>query len=323
MSVTRLFRAVSWLLLLVPLFGCPPETTEDDDDVVDDDDTVDDDDSTGPDPVEIAWVLLPPGTFTMGCVEGRDDVVGTCWSDESPSHEVTLTRSLWMAQTEITQTQWEALMPRNPSWFGPNGNEGDCGGGCPVDNVNWYEALAFANAVSAAEGLAECFVLTDCTDEPGHCMVCDSVTVNTPSGSVYDCEGYRLPTEAEWEYAARAGEDQVFAGSDLVDDVAWHAGNSGITTHPVGQLQANAWDLYDMSGNVAEWAWDAYSTQYYSSSPGTDPEGPPGGDGRVHRGGGLFTEASGVRVALRSSEVEGYRDGGIGFRLVRSSPDPR
>jgi hypothetical protein len=106
---------------------------------------------------DLAFVVVPAGSFTMGCVAGRDDVEGGCFPEESPSHTVTLTHSLWMAETEVTQSQWESLMFNNPSFCGPNGSGNECGMDCPVEYVNWYEAAAFANAMSVAEGLPECY----------------------------------------------------------------------------------------------------------------------------------------------------------------------
>ena len=279
--------------------------------------TGDDDDSTAA--TDLVFVALPSGSFDMGCTAGQS----SCGSDESPAHTVTLTHGFWLSETEVTQGQWETLMSNNPSYFGPNGGGTDCGLDCPVETVNWYEGLALANALSIAEGLPECYSLSGCNaNTPGNDMECSTVGVTSASGSVYDCEGYRLPTEAEWEYSARAGTDLLYSGSDIVGDVAWYSSNSGSSTHPVATKDPNAWGLYDLSGNVWEWTWDRYGSSYYSTgSPWTDPEGPSTGANRVRRGGGWNYTAAFARVAYRyNGGPPGSRYVNIGLRLARTIP---
>jgi formylglycine-generating enzyme required for sulfatase activity len=141
-------------------------------------------------------------------------------------------------------------------------------------------------------------------------------TVN--GGNVYACAGYRLPTEAEWEYAARGGESYTYSGSETVGDVAWTSENSGSTTHPVAGKAANAFDLYDMSGNVWEWTHDWYAV--YASDAAVDPVGATSGSYRVARGGSWRYDPSGARVAIRYDDVPSNRSSELGFRLARSVP---
>ena len=284
---------------------------------------VDGDDGDFPVP-GMDFVLLDPGSFVMGCVPGRDDVDVDCQDSARPPHEVILTHHLWVAETETTQEQWETLGQTfgwtNPSYFGPNGAGDACGMDCPVEQVNWYEALEFANAMSDEEGLADCYVLSDCTGSPGAGMACDEVSLNPIYATVYDCEGYRLPTEAEWEYAARAGEQWRWAGSDEPDDVAWHGTVSGSSTHPVGELLANAWGLFDMSGNVVEWTGDWHMEPYDSPSPTVDPAGGLSEGNREARGGRWSVGIGASKVVTRTSAVASFSDWDFGFRLVRSLP---
>ena len=256
------------------------------------------------------------GTFEMGCTAGQS----SCDADESPAHTVTLSRGFWLAETEVTQGQWSEFMGNNPAYFGPVGPGADCGADCPMEWVNWWEALSLANAVSAAEGLPECYVLSGCVGTPGAGLECTGLSMNSPSGYVVGCEGYRLPTEAEWEHAARGGQDLLYSGSDVLDDVGWHAGNSPFTPQPVGSKQPNALGLYDMSGNVWEWTQDRYESTYYSTSPSTDPGGPSPGDPLSIRGGSFDHPEVLSRVSCRSYGGSGARGAPVGFRLARTVP---
>jgi formylglycine-generating enzyme required for sulfatase activity len=190
--------------------------------------------------------------------EGRE-------ADEN-QHRVTITRAYCMKATEVTQGEWQAVMGSNPSAFK------NCGANCPVEQVSWDDAVGYANALSRREGLPECY-----------------------AGSTFTglgCRGYRLPTEAEWEYAARAGTTGATYGK--LNSVAWSYDNAGETTHPVRQKQPNAWGLYDMLGNVWEWTGD-WNDAYPATV--TDPTGPATGSGRVFRGGSYNSYARNARVA--------------------------
>jgi len=242
----------------------------------------------GPPPAPSGFVYIAPGTFMMGSPsseEGRD-------TDET-QHSVTLTRGFYLQTTEVTQGEWQRVMGNNPSYFS------NCGSDCPVEQVSWLDAVGYANALSRADGLSECY------DSSGNVR---------GGGSIYACTGYRLPTEAEWEYAARAGT----TGSryDTLDQVAWHSGNSGLETHGVGELLANAWGLHDMLGNVWEWTHDWYGT--YGSTV-TDPVGASSGSNRVLRGGDRNDSAQNARSASRFSIAPAFRNDAFGFRLARSA----
>ena len=152
-------------------------------------------------------------------------------SDEV-QHRVTLTRAFLLQATEVTQAQYQALMGNNPSKFS---NCSDC----PVEKVSWIDAIAYVNALSKKESLPACY------DSKGEVI---------GGRTVYDCKGYRLPTEAEWEYAARGGAQGARYGN--LDNIAWYDGNSGRKTHPVGKKRPNSFGLYDMLGNVWEWCHD-------------------------------------------------------------------
>jgi formylglycine-generating enzyme required for sulfatase activity len=248
----------------------------------------------------IDFVTVCASAFDMGCTPGQS----SCEADESPVRPTTLTRDYLMSRTEVTQGQFAAVMGYSPSGFT------SCGATCPVENVSWHEAAHFANAVSTAAGLSACY---SCSGSG------ESVTCSAPA-SVYSCAGYRLPTEAEWEGAARCGEDLLYAGSNTIGAVAWYNGNSGSRTRTVGGLASNVCGLYDMSGNIWEWTNDWYSSAAYGGGAATDPAGPASGSDSVIRGGAWAVVSQGARVANRGGVIPGLRGRDIGVRLVRTAP---
>ena len=206
---------------------------------------------------------IPAGTFQMGSPDGTGE------EDEHPQHEVRITRPFYLGVTEVTQAQYEAVMGNNPSWFSATGGgkdkvAGQSTGQHPVENVSWLDAVKFCNKLSEMEGRKPFYEI-------------NGETVRVPD---WKASGYRLPTEAEWEYAC---------GGDPADleEHAWFGGNSGKVTHPVGKKLTNRFGLHDMLGNVWEWCWDAYDKDYYKQSPRDDPTGPDaaGAADRVIRGG--------------------------------------
>jgi formylglycine-generating enzyme required for sulfatase activity len=236
-------------------------------------------------------VNVPKGTFKMGSPTGESGR-----GSNETEHQVTLTANFWMAESEVTQRQYRNLMGGNPSSF-----QGD---DLPVESVSWLEAVAYCNALSVKEQLPPCYQIS-------------GTTVGWADG--VRCTGYRLPTEAEWEYAARSPAPTVYAGSDSVDGVAWYRTNSGSTTHAVRTKAANGRGLYDLSGNVWEWVWDWYQSNY-EALPMTDPLGASTSAYRVICGGSWGVTASDARVARRSYYAPAYRAYDLGFRFVRSNP---
>jgi sulfatase modifying factor 1 len=260
--------------------------------------------STGPamltdDLTGMVFLRIEPSSFEIGCTAGQS----FCDSDQWPVMPVTLTYAHYMGETEVTQAQFEAAMGYNPSRFGGCEN-------CPVEQIRWHEAAALSNALSSAAGLAPCY---PCTGS-GTDLECDA------GADPLSCEGYRLPTEAEWEGAARCGGDTLYAGNDDADAVAWTNDNAGDETHPAGRKSANACGLYDMSGNVSEWVSDWYRDDYYRSSGRSDPSGPASGSYRVIRGGRWIDVPQIAQVAFRNYDVPGHRNDGLGVRLLRIAP---
>jgi surface protein len=198
--------------------------------------------------------------------------------DERPAHKVNIMQAFYIQKTEVTQGQWREVMGTNPSWFST------CGDTCPVEMVSWSEIQTFLYYLNLAH--------------PGR--------------------NYRLPTEAEWEYAARAGTTGDYGGTGVLDQMGWYSGNSGSRIHPVALKQPNHWGLHDMHGNGWEWVNDWYSATYYSVSPTNDPPGPATGSGRVLRGGSWNVLALFTRSAVRASSIPSGRYSDAGFRLVRT-----
>ena len=211
---------------------------------------------------------------------------------------VTLTNDFYLSKTEVTQKQYYLVMGNNPAHFQTE-KLGYRSENNPVEQVSWFDAIKFANALSIKEGLPKCYR--------------DNGEVSGGS-NIYACKGYRLPTEAEWEYAARGGTKGARYGK--LDDIAWYGKNSGKKTHPVGKKTPNAFGLFDMLGNVWEWCHDWYDD--YPNGPQADPTGPRAGRGRVLRG-GSFSFAVYVRAALRHFLVPSFVDDRFGFRLARSA----
>ena len=293
--------------------------------------------------VPSGWVCVPAGEFIMGspgpecpggeCIdprcqrggcpepeEGRD-------ADETQRH-VRITAPFLMKATEVTQGEWRAVaagigLAENPSRFR------SCGDDCPVEQVSWFDAVRWMNAKSRNEGLSPCYHVD-----------CEAERCPDEGAWLEECTGYRFPTEAEWEYAARAGTVGAVYNNDeeyhilglrnapALDPIAWYGGNCGVEydggwdcsgwlerqypdaqtcgTHPVAGKAANPWGLYDMLGNVWEWTWDRWDAEE--------------GVGRVVRGGGWLYYARSVRAAYRDGGGPSYRYAFIGFRLARSSP---
>lgn len=245
--------------------------------------------SSSPVPVMPAdMILVRAGTFVMGSPSteaGRD-------SDES-QYTVTLTRDFWISRTEVTQGEYVSLMGANPARFGA------CGSTCPVESVSWTDAVVYANSRSRSEGLPECY----------------GISGTIIGGSVYACTGYRLPTEAEWEYAARAGS--VATLTEGVDAVAWYGSNARSRTHRVCERDANAWGLCDMLGNVWEWCHDAYGP--YPIGTLSEPVSETGAE-RVIRGGSWDNGPEYIRITNRNYHDPWRRSSFVGFRLVRTAP---
>jgi len=259
----------------------------------------------------VEMVHIPGGSFQMGSASERD---------ERPVHTVTLS-SFYMGKYEVTQEQWEAVMGNNPSNYTSSPAYREVQEKRPVERVRWYDVLVFCNKLSIAEGLNPAYSISGSTDPStwGNVLTIINFKMFDKVKIVSDSTGYRLPTEAQWEYAAKGGNgspgNYKYSGGDNADGVAWYASNSGSKTHEVGKKAPNGLGLYDMSGNVMEWCWDFEGN--YTSAAQTDPMGASFGTVRVIRGGGWNASIEGVRSAIRKGIKPDTRLDYLGFRLVR------
>ncbi|MDB4946518.1 MAG: serine/threonine kinase [Labilithrix sp.] len=274
---------------------------------------------------------IPHGCFVMGspaCEPGR----GAYSENEL---QVTLAHDFLIGQYEVTQAEWVAAGFTNPSRVdhpAVGGASGDCSGpNCPVGHANWYEAAAFANRRSEREGLPACYALDGCAGQVGAGLRC--ATVGVTAKAVYECTGYRLPSEAEWEYAARAGTRSAsYGGSNHVegiacereeslDPIAWYCINGGTLSHPIGKKLSNPWGLFDILGNVEEWTSDYFDGLGYGAEPLVDPVGGWDRDAgvveaRTTRGGVFASPPAVVRASARFGHEPFVS--GPGLRLART-----
>lgn len=256
-------------------------------------------------------VAVNGGSFTMGRTKGQGD------SDELPTHQVTLS-SFSIDKYETIFGDWLAVVGVYSPNYGvlPNGINAQ-----PISYVSWYDAIKYCNLRSIAQNKTPAYKIKGKTnpDEWGpvptyfnadwDAVVCD-----------WTANGYRLPTEAEWEYAARARAntpDYLYAGSDSLEEVGWCYENGSAAIHNGGLLAPNALGIRDMSGNLWEWCWDKRGDTYYASSPVDNPKGPTTGIYRVLRGGSTDSDKRNCRVAERNYSVPYHKELDIGFRVVR------
>ena len=271
---------------------------------------------------ETQGAIVPEG-FVL--VEGTTINGTESWT---PSSEVFVSgRSLTIpdlivSDHEVTRGEYEAVMGSDPSTASANdkdGNEleGDDVLNNPVNYVSWYDALVYCNKLSMQENLTPCYSIDGSTDPDdwGEVPTSSNTTWNAATCD-FEANGYRLPTEAEWEWLARGGENYTYAGSDNVDDVAWYTSNTNDKgTREVKTKAPNGYGLYDMSGNVYEWCWDLYD----SISDSSAADGAASGSNRVFRGGSWFYLDFSCLVAIRFYYDPNLRSSSYGFRVVRPS----
>jgi formylglycine-generating enzyme required for sulfatase activity len=258
--------------------------------------------------VEPRWIRVAAGSFSMGSPPNE-----SCRRDDEDQHPVEITRSFDLAETETTQEQFQAAMGYNPSF------RSSCGAQCPVEWVSWHEAAAYCNALSEARALTACYACSGKGPE---------VTCQPAGGNPLVCSGFRLPTEAELEYATRAGTTTALPSGDITScmgsdpnaqKIAWYKANSTGLPRPVKGKEANAWGFFDLTGNVYEWAQDWYQPRLGTAAV-KDPQGPATGTQRVFRGGAWYFNAEHLRSAHRLAFSPSKRFTFLGFRCARTRP---
>ncbi|MBQ3835653.1 MAG: formylglycine-generating enzyme family protein, partial [Treponema sp.] len=279
-------------------------------------------------PMPAGLVLIPHGSFKRA------------ESSSNPAYTVTLTKDFYICDHEVTQKEWFDVMGvKQEDMYATDKGWGD---NYPVYYVNWYAAIAYCNKRSVKEGLTPCYSVSGVTDWAALNFASIPTSSDTDWNAAtcdFNASGYRLPTEAEWEYAALGDYKNntnwngygnsndssaiVFAGydgSNNIDDYAWYTGTATYSKEAKGKA-ANSYDLYDMSGNVWEWCWDWYgSGQYDTDGNVSDPSGASSGSYRVNRGGSWFSGAGLCSVAYRADNSPYYRSSFLGFRVVRTAP---
>jgi formylglycine-generating enzyme required for sulfatase activity len=266
--------------------------------------------------VGTALILVPPGEFMMGSTpeqiawaveEGKkktqvDPWYFDCVSWEAPQHRVEITKPFYFGAYEVTQAEYEQVVGGNPSESKVDVRQ-------PVENVSWFAAVAFCNRLSERERIQPYYEI-------------DGQTVSIVGG-----DGYRLPTEAEWEYACRAGTTtKWYFGDDgsILGDYAWHEGNSGDKPHKVGEKKPNPWGLYDLYGSTSEWGWDRWTAHNpYEAKSVKDPTGPSDGPSRVLRGWAFSSAPLYLRSAYRGGTVPTWFHRTSGFRLAKTCLNAR
>jgi formylglycine-generating enzyme len=273
-------------------------------------------------------VFIPGGKFRMGSEDGEKYAN----KNEKPAHDNQLP-DFWLGQYPVTQQIWQEIMGENPAYFS--------GLHRPIESVSWYDAIVFCNKLSELCNLPPYYHADEAmkkpfgkqSDQQWQAPDEDTQWKGIPVYSQWGQTGFRLPSETEWEYAARGGQlrkensqkkGHHYAGGDILDQVAWFYENSYGETHPVGQKNANELKLYDLSGNVREWCEDQWRDQYVKEKPrdGSPWLGLKWDARRVLRGGGWFDSAQFCRPASRHGYHPAYRYSGIGFRVALSSPPP-
>jgi formylglycine-generating enzyme required for sulfatase activity len=256
---------------------------------------------------QMDFAFVPAGTFLQGTPGGT--------GRERP-YTATISRNYFVSRTEVTQGQWKAATAGvNPS-FNPLSDN------LPVEQVDWYSTLAYANWLSVNEGLSACYTFTGCSDVTGGWQDGAHSGCTGATFTGLDCTGYRLLAETEWERAARGGTTSSYFWGESTATVtvslyAWYDENGG-RSQPVGGLQQNIYGLHDVSGNVWEWVWDRYALGYVSGSA-TDYLGPSAGSARVFRGGSFSDQPINLRSAFRPERDPTLAAGSIGFRLARTA----